>query len=95
MLLTTTYCGYEATGANRVTGPHPDVNVRVLSFPQVVLVPSVVQLVVDHEAAALYPDGAAGVEKAHQVGTVTTVLIRASREVLFFVENDLRIQNII
>lgn len=63
--------------------------VRKLSSLQVVLVAIVVGFFIDHEGAALHPDGVAAVEGAHQVRTVIATLIMTPREVLVFIKGNL------
>lgn len=77
------------TGTDGVVDTVPVMEVRIVSWAQVVLVAAVVGFFIDHEAAALHPDGVAVVQEAHQVGTVTAALKVAPREVLVLIEDDL------
>lgn len=77
------------TGLDRVVDTHPVMEVRIVSFPQVVLVAVVVGFFIDHETATLHPDGVAVFQEAHQVHTVIAALKMAPREVLALIEDDL------
>ena len=79
----------EETGADTFVDAHPVMEVRIASSSQVVLVALVAGFFIDHEDAALHPDGVAAVQSAHQVGTVTAALKMAPREVLVLIEGDL------
>lgn len=84
--------GNEATGADAVVDAHPLMDVGIVSFPQVVLVAGVVGLFVDHEAAALHPDGVAVADEAHQVRTVIAALQMVPREVFVLIEDNLDVE---
>lgn len=79
-------------GADRVIDTQPVLEVRILSSPQVVLISRVVGFFIDHEAAALHPDGVAVVEEAHQVRTIVAALKMAPREVLVLIEDNLDVE---
>lgn len=83
------YLGDHTAGPDAVVDADHSLVVRVLSSPQVVLVPRVVGPLVHHKAAALHPDGVAPVEVGMKVGAVTAALVGAPLEVLVFVEYDL------
>lgn len=84
-----TYLGDHTAGPDTVVDADRSLVIRVVSSPQVVLVTCVVGPLVDHEAAALHPDGVASVEVGMEVGAVTAALVGAPLEVLVFVEYDL------
>lgn len=67
--------------------------VRVLSPLHEVLGPHVAGTVIDHEHAALHPDGAAAVEHGLQVGAVAHALIVPASKVPVLVEDDLMEQS--
>lgn len=63
--------------------------VRKVSFLQVVLAAVVVGFFIDHEGAALHPDGVAAFEDARHIRNVTGALKMAPREVLALIKDDL------
>lgn len=82
----------EATRADAVADTHPVMTVGVLSSPQAVLLPVKVGLFIDHEAAALHPDGVAAIEEARQVRGVIAALNAAPGEVLVLIEDNLQME---
>ena len=78
-----------ATGPDTVIQSGRAQVVGVVPRPQEALVPRVAGSVVDHQHAALHPDGAAAVKHGVKVGAVAHALIVTASEVLFLVEDDL------
>lgn len=87
------YQGDHAAGPDTVIHACHAQVVRVLSPPHEVLVSHVVRTVVDHEHAALHPDGAAAVKHGVQVSTVTHALIVTASKVFVLIEDYLMEEN--
>lgn len=85
-----TYLGDHTARSDAVVHSNHSLVIGVLPSPQVVLVAHVVGPLVDHEAAALHPDGVAPVEVGVEVGTVAAALMGAPLEVSVFIKYDLR-----
>lgn len=85
-----TYLGDHTTRSDTVIHSNHTLVIRVLPPPQVVLVAHVVGPLIDHEVAALHPDGVASVEVGVEVGTVAAALVRAPLEVSVLVKYDLK-----
>lgn len=83
------YRGDHAAGPDTVIHACHAQVVRVFPPPHEVLVPHVVWAVINHEHAALHPDGAAAVEHGVQVSTVAHTLIVTASKVSVLVEDDL------
>lgn len=76
--------------ADTATEAHPPLVVGVLAPPHEVLVAHKVGSLVDHEAAALHPDGVAPAEVRVKVCAVIAALIAPTLEVLVLVKDNLR-----
>lgn len=76
-------------GADTATEAHPPLVVRILSPPHEILVAHKVGSLIDHKAAALYPDGVAATEVQMKVCAVITALIAPTLEVLVLVKDNL------
>lgn len=87
------YHGDHATGPDTVIQARHAHVVGVLSPPHEELVSHEAGTVVDHEHAALHPDGAAAFKHGVQVSAVTHALIVTASKVFVLVEDDLMKQN--
>ena len=85
----TSYHGDHAAGPDRVSHAHHALVVGVLALAHIVLVALEVGALVDHEAAALHPDGLATVEVGVQVSAVTAALMVTATKVTILVEDNL------
>ena len=76
-------------GADAAAEAHPPLVVRILPPPHEVLVAHEVGSLVDHEAAALHPDGVTAAEVRVKVRAVVAALIAPTHEVLVLVKDNL------
>ena len=83
------YHGDHTAGPDAVCHSHHVLVVRVFSSPQEVLVAHEVGALIDHEAAALHPDGVAAVEEGVKVRAVAHTLMKAAAKLSVLVEDNL------
>ena len=86
------YHGDHSARPDAVSHAHLALVVRVLSPLQEMLLSHVVSTIIDHEHAAVHPDGVTAVEVRVQVGTVTHALMVTATKVPVLIEDNLRRQ---